>query len=276
MAGAMAAIGRRAVARAPAALPQGPGPLRAAAGVVAARRFAAGTPIVELREYQLSCAGVPDFVTAASERSALIRETTPLRLLSLPTAGGPLNVATHFYAYGGGHAERDAGLAAKRNDPRWREFQHSIAPGVQQQCSLLFVEAPLVGDFNLHGLMDASCPGGEPADGAIYELRRYQLQLGYDTVPRFLKLFAQGLPSKLEAPGTDPSTSLVSLIYSDVGSLNEVIELWRHGGGTSAMETSRKAARAAAEWRAAVAEIAGLAVRFTTAIHEPLEGSPWR
>jgi len=58
--------------------------------------------------------------------------------------------------------------------------------------------------------------------------------------------------------------------------LNEVIELWRHGSGTAAMGRSREAARAAVPWRAAIADIAGLAVSFRATIHRPLELSPWK
>ena len=60
-----------------------------------------------------------------------------------------------------------------------------------------------------------------------YELRTYQLQLGYPTVPSFLELYADGLRDKLSADDSGAST-LVTLLYSDVGPLNMVVELWRH------------------------------------------------
>ena len=135
--------------------------------------------------------------------------------------------------------------------------------------------------FGLHGMGNAGNPASASTDpvssDAIYELRRYQLKLGYHTVPRFLECYAAGLPSKLDAPGTDASTSLVSLLYTDLGPLNEVIELWRHGGGTQAMEASRTGARNAPQWRAAIAEIASLAVSFRSTIHKPVGGglSKW-
>jgi len=103
----------------------------------------------------------------------------------------------------------------------------------------------------------------------LYELRRYRLQLGYNTVPDFLSLYGEGLPSKLEAPGTDPSTALITVMYTEVGLLNEVIELWHHGS-LSAMERSRQAARGAMPWREAIANIAKLAVQFENAIHKPV------
>ena len=33
----------------------------------------------------------------------------------------------------------------------------------------------------------------------VYEIQRYQLKLGYDTVPNFLQLYDEVLPSKLNA-----------------------------------------------------------------------------
>lgn len=117
---------------------------------------------------------------------------------------------------------------------------------------------------------------GESSTGSIYEIRRYKLKLGYDTVPNMLSIYKSGLPSKLTAEGTDPTTSLVTLLYSEVGLLNEVIEIWRHGGGTEAMNRSRNAARGAHEWRKAVGGIADLATEFASAIHKPTSFSPWK
>lgn len=256
---ASATLMRRAAAR--------PWGSRMAAG----RLFSSSSLLVELREDRLNCARAEEYSEKMNQHSDLVRSISPLRLFSLPQTGGRLDVATHLYTFGGGHKERDAVLAQRE----WQDLK-GLLPLVEERSSLLFVEAPLVADFGLHGMQEERCPGGDPTPETIYELRRYQLRLGYDAVPNFLALYAKGLPSKLNAPGTDKTTSLVTLLFSDVGALNEVIELWRHGGGTPAMEASRKAARAAAEWRQAIAEIAGLSVRFTTTIHKPLAFSPWR
>ena len=110
----------------------------------------------------------------------------------------------------------------------------------------------------------------------ILELRRYHLNLGNDRVPKFLDYYAQGLPSKLST--LDPTSSLVTVLPSNVGRLNEVIEVWRHGNGTLAMEeSSRVAARAAPEWTRAIDKImADLAIEFTCTIHRPMPFSPLR
>ena len=164
-------------------------------------------------------------------------------------------------------------------DPDWVAYLQKCRPCMMSQSSTILVEADLVGRFNLLGLKsqaDRDASNNPPATATILEIRRYQLKLGYDTVPEFLKLYEAGLPSKLRADGTDPTSELVTVMYTDVGPLNHVMEVWRHGSGTSAMNKSRMAARGAAEWRQAIASIAGLAVSFTTAIHKPAAFSPLR
>ena len=140
----------------------------------------------------------------------------------------------------------------------------------------IFFQFPLrKKDFDkIHGLAGTAAASTLVGDDPILEIRRYKLALGYDTVPTFMKIYEAGLPSKLEAEGTDPTTALITLLYSEVGRLNEVIEVWRHGGGTSAMETSRVAARAAGPWRDSIAQIAPLAIEFTSTIHKPTSFSP--
>lgn len=156
-----------------------------------------------------------------------------------------------------------------KND-KWKSYLSECRPYMKSQCSNIFVEAPLVNEMEgVKGLAEVAVGAG---DDCILEMRRYKLILGYDTVPKFLSLYGAGLPSKLNAEGTDETTSLVTLMYSDVGRLNEVIEIWQHGNGTVA----RVAARGAWEWRSTIAEIAGLAVEFTSTIHRPTAFSPLR
>lgn len=162
------------------------------------------------------------------------------------------------------------------SDSRAKKDSQTIKSCCIRQKSSIFVEAPLVQEMGLAGLGGGGKEETKTTNGTntIFEVRRYQLQLGYDTVPRFLSLYQEGLPSKLnEATGKDPTTSLITLLYSEVGPLNHVIEVWKHGNGTAAMERSRVAARQAQEWRHAIAEIAGIAQQFNTAIYRPYEFS---
>jgi hypothetical protein len=232
---------------------------------------AALQPIVELREYVLRPEHSTSYMQATADTSDLRKSLAPLRFFSLPETGGQLHVATHAYYYEGGHAERDAKRALMGANPDWKAYIGKCRPFADTQQSNIYVEAPLVSS-GVQGL--ANIPDQQPGDNSILEIRRYKLKLGYDTVPKFLEFYGAGLPSKLNAAGTDPTTSLVTLMYTEVGRMNEVIEIWRHGNGTLAMEQSRVAARGAQEWRQAIASIADLAIEFTSTIHKPTGFSP--
>jgi hypothetical protein len=242
---------------------------RVARASTAVKRAASG--LVELREYVLKPDKAAAYLAATQAAAGVRHEHVPTRLCSVPETGGQLHIFTHWYSYAD-HSARDAARAGMPKDPRWVDYLNTTRPCVESQSSTIFVEAPLVEAFGLHGLKNAACPsGGCDSEGdPIYELRRYQLRLGYDTVPAFMAHYESGLPSKLAAPGTHPSTSLCSVLFSDIGSLNEVFEIWRHGAGTAGMMQSREAARGAKEWKACIASIAELAISFRSTVHKPL------
>ena len=88
------------------------------------------------------------------------------------------------------------------------------------------------------------------------------------------ELYTDGLRDKLSADDSGAST-LVSLLYSDNGPLNVVIELWRHESMQRAQE-SRVASRQAEKWKSAIGEIANLSTDFRTEYMRPLPESPWQ
>ena len=152
---------------------------------------------------------------------------------------------------------------------------------------------------------------GDGVDGpGVYEYRKYQLPLGYVTVPNFLEIYAEGVAEKVGLRVTgiywlcqcpvflltylllrlaslaarasspqiqhqDPTTSLCTVMYTEVGKLNEVIEVWRHScvGG---MESSRFMAREAPKWREAIGKMAEIAVTFENEIVNPVGFSNWK
>eukprot|EP00536_Pseudo-nitzschia_multiseries_P009656 jgi/Psemu1/23852/gm1.23852_g len=75
------------------------------------------------------------------------------------------------------------------------------------ECRDSMISNPI---FSLSGTVadndDDNDDDDDDNNDCIFELRRYHLKLGYDTVPKFLDLYGAGLPSKLRAPGTDPRT----------------------------------------------------------------------
>ena len=240
--------------------------------------------IVELCEDELHPSAVDKYLALNGENQSLIPKS--LRTCTLPETGGYLNVATQIFHYNEGFDERNEVLSARSLGDDWNRHMGSTKPCIMRQKSTIFVEAPLVSRMdgipglavgNVEGVLRDSVGKQQEEsreDDCIYEFRRYQLKLGYDTVPKFLDMYEGGLPSKLEAEGTDPTTNLITLLYSECGPLNEIIEIWRHGAGTTAMDRSRVAARKATEWRNAIANIAGLAETFTSTIHRPTDYSP--
>ena len=93
-------------------------------------------------------------------------------------------------------------------------------------------------------------------------------------MPKFLQLYSAWLKDKLAADDSGAS-QLATLLYSDCGSLNIVMELWRHES-LQRSQDSRQASRKAVKWREAVNEIATIAHTFDTQFMRPLNGSPWR
>ena len=240
-------------------------------------------PVVELREDVLFPQHSKSYFNNFEDsQNTLVIDPSRLCFVSQTELGGPLHVATHVSYFSGGLAE----LQEKRKKDGSVETENNFRSCIQSQQSSVYVEAPLVKEEQLNfaiGLENATLGSYEINDvdsknrnneDCILEFRRYNLKLGYDTVPKFLELYGAGLSSKLEAPGTDPTTSLVTLLYSEVGRLNEVIEIWRHGDGVPAMEKSRIAARQAPKWRSAIACIADLAIEFRSTIHRPMLASP--
>lgn len=232
------------------------------------KRSVSSQPVIEIREDHLLPQHTLSYFDAIRKSG-----THPQNLcfVTRQELGGPRNVATHAFYFEGG-------LAELQEQRKFEETETSLLTFLQSQQSSVYVEAPLVqeqSDFVV-GLKKTLLTEDNTTindDDCILELRRYNLKLGYDTVPKFLDLYGAGLPSKLHAPGTDPETSLVTLLYSEVGRLNEVIEVWRHGNGVPGMERSRVAARKAQEWRNAIASIADLAIEFRSTIHRPMLSS---
>ena len=236
------------------------------------------TPIVELREDTL----YPQHASTYVQNIRKQQQPEQLRFISMPQTGGKLQKATLAYFYEGGLEElvrnqTNTTLKSDGEDSNLLSNENrNLLACIQSQESNIYVEAPLVQSMSdeIRGLSgnEISIINKNQIDGkedGILELRHYYLKLGYDTVPKFLELYSQGLPSKLHAPNNDPSTQLVTLLYSEIGRLNEVVEIWKHGS-IGGMNQTRIAARAASEWRQSISQIADLAIEFHTTIHKPI------
>ncbi len=248
--------------------------------VICNKRFSS-IPVVEVREDKIYPHLVQQYLIHHNDTSKNVVPKQPhLRLHCLPVTGGILNQAIKIYACPEGLEEREhlRHLVGSNKDIGCDPEEMSSKAYIIEQSSNIYAEAPLTTvSEGIRGLMKPPCNldrHGTSNAATIYEFRKYYLKLGYDTVPKFLSLYEEGLPSKLGAVGSDPTTSLITLLYTEVGQLNEVIEVWKHGDGVKAMEKSRVAARSAPEWRQAIKEIAELAVYFRSTIYAPLTSSP--
>jgi hypothetical protein len=237
-------------------------------------------PIVEMREYDLNPMYAHSYLHHTAAKADLRKQMSPLRLFCLPETGGKLNVATHLYHWRGGYRERNARKTDMASNEEWKEYIKKVQPALASQRSSLWMEAPFV--YEMPGVVGLNMGrgesmvrmGGKYSNNAVYEVCRYKLKLGYDVIPTFLDLYADGLPSKLEAIGSDPTSNLITLMYSTVGTLNEVVEIWRHGGGFDAMERSGAAAQNAKEWRESGSKISELTLEVTRTVFRPIAFSP--
>jgi len=205
--------------------------------------------------------GTAEYVKVTTEYADVRKRLVPLRLYALSDTGGMLNRASHFYHYEGGLEERELLRAAQAKDEEWKSFLAKSRPHVATQASSVWVEAPFVreaADMGMkHETLQGSSGSNSNNSNIIYELRRYNLVLGYDTVPTFLSHYEKGLPSKLDAGAETGKSRFCSLMYSEVGTLNQMIEIWRHEGAAG-MEETRVASRGKQAWRNAIGEIAKL------------------
>lgn len=204
--------------------------------------------------------------------------------------GGSVHKVQHLYHWDS-YEQRDLARGLAEDHPMWFGNEDAMSGGGTDQDHLL----PLPSLRNklsssqsvimieatdaLHSCGLPGAAGFEPQPSVpgklvAWELRTYQLKLGYPSVPHFLKLYTEGLQDKLKAD-TSGASQLATLMYSDCGSLNVVKELWRHESMGRAQE-SRVASRQALKWKEAIAKIADISTGFETLYMRPLRASPWR
>ena len=191
---------------------------KAATAVQSRRNLSSSSPpIVEIREYVLKSQWASDYIGLAANTAPVRKSLLPMRLFCVPETGGQLNVATHFYFYEGGIEQRDETRNKALQNDDWKTFLSNSKPYILTQQTNLYAEAPLVYKHNLCGMRTEMSANQDP--NAIYEIRKYRMQLGYDTVPKYLQYLEEGLPSKLAATGNDPSSQLCTVLYTEVGKL---------------------------------------------------------
>ena len=133
---------------------------------------------MELREYAPKGAARGEVRGCHQECRGLRKGLFPLRLFSLPETGGKLHVATHLYAYESMEA-REQARASAMGEKGWGEYLGAVRPLVETQQSNIYVEAPLVDKFGLHGFAprDSDALAVEGRGAQLYiRIRKYQLR----------------------------------------------------------------------------------------------------
>jgi hypothetical protein len=234
--------------------------------------FAAGTAepgVLEWRRYTISSFGGMEAFMKHTEESAELRESLHPCWKGMFTCdiGGDLLTVHHIYHYANLAQRKEARDKASLNAD-WKAYRKAIGPYVQSMEASIFkpavacmsaAKSDMIQDFN---------PKRE--EDVMYELRQYQLNPGYNSVPRLLDSFAEGLPHKVAA---DSNSKLVFFGFIDVGMLNTVIELWRYPSLAASIQ-ARESARKVPEWRHCIGSVTPNVQHFRTQALFPTRFSP--
>ncbi|KAG1676124.1 hypothetical protein FOA52_004964 [Chlamydomonas sp. UWO 241] len=228
---------------------------------------------IEFREYTLKPEGAADFLRLSNEYADVRKELLPLLGIFTCDVGSCLHRVTHMYHYKD-FDERDAVRARAGKDARWQEYVRLSRAHVAHQENKVMLEAgPVYEALSLPPTRDSAAPAGSSSSApGIYEQRTYQLHPGYGSVPKLLEAFRKGLPDKVAA---DPEGRLVFFGHTDVGTLNNVVELWRYPSAQACIN-ARQAARKVPTWRETIGAVTPGVQHFTSAFLKPLPFSPWQ
>jgi hypothetical protein len=226
-----------------------------------AGRLIAGRGLIEVRRTVLK----PNRKTAWLD--ALTPKHTPGLLACLvPELGADEHEVITLHAYD----DYDA------RDARPKPLQHVQQEGrVLRERSEVYVEA--LECIAAAGAGDKGATAFTPAKpypAPVYEWREYQLELGYNPIPKLREAFVDGLPSKVAAD-SHKRGELAMMGWTDIGLLNRFVELWRYESVQEAMR-ARESARTSAEWRKTIGTIAPMVQSFSTAFYRPSPHSPWQ
>ncbi|KAG2489369.1 hypothetical protein HYH03_012199 [Edaphochlamys debaryana] len=237
----------------------------------AAQAEASAPGLIEIREYTLKPEGMGAFMKVSAEYADVRKELLPFLGLFTCDVGSCLHRVTHLYAYDS-FEQRDAVRGAAVRDPRWQQFIELSRPHVQYQENKVMLEAqPIYRALQLPPTARFAPPPKRPGK-VVYEMRSYQLHPGYGSVPKLVEAFSAGLPAKVKA---DPEGRLVFFGHTDVGMLNNVVELWRYPSAQACIR-ARQSARTVPQWRETIAAVTPGVQHFTSAFLHPAPFSPWQ
>jgi len=233
--------------------------------------------VYEIRTRVIQPSRLDDYIDVTTRAKAETTRLNPGFLAAfVDDIGGNVNAVTEVSRYDDYDA-RDRAMRAAREDAAWRARDEATRAMTTSETTDIFLEARIateaaglpVNDFVRRAEAESTTTTTR-GDG-VFEWRRYQLELGYNPIPKLQELIARGLPSKL-ATDREKKAELVWMGFSDVGKLNQFVELWRYDSAQAHIET-RVAAREATEWRTAVNDIAPMVQMFDTRMMRPIGAS---
>ena len=160
-----------------------------------------GGGIVEVRTYTAHPGSSSSYVelaaAAADTRRKHCKDGWKL-FLSAETGSGSLSDFIHIYTYDSLQHRQEV-RAQMARDPQWQLFLEASRPCLSSQRSEIFCPAVVPHIDRSYFPSSSSSSGG----GGVFEIRRYQLRPGYDSVPKLVEAFSRGLPDKLNRCSAD-------------------------------------------------------------------------
>eukprot|EP00887_Chlorella_sp_A99_P002796 scaffold6.g2796.t1 len=185
----------------------------------------------------------------------LRKELLPFLGMWMCDTGGVLNRVLHLYQYGDfDHRDRCRSAAAASEEWQQQYLSHSRRAVAHQESTIFEPTAKVLQAAGAVALADfRPPPRAAAAPQPLYELRRFQLQAssadegvpGYDGLPLLQAAYKRGIGNKIAAIGS--RGQLVFFGHSEVGMLNQVIELWRFESAQADMP--RRRAERGTRWR---------------------------
>jgi len=270
------------------------------ASAASAASSATAPGIFEIRTYVIKPEHLTEYLQVCAETASVRRALNPGFLgLWVTEVGNLTNQVTHMYHYADYDA-RDATRAAMGKDGRWQDFLKATKPHLVSQLSEIFLPATTAlraagitvppaehmkamarASDAAKAALEAACDDASQAAAeasaaaaaqGVFEIRTYQLELGYNPIPKLVAHMEDGLPSKM-ASDTAKLGQLVFMGWSDVGKLNQFVELWRYPTCQDHIRV-REAARTAVKWRETIGLIAPMVQMFDTRLVKSAACSP--
>lgn len=203
-------------------------------------RLVQAVGFLEVRRCSLHAAGRKGYLKAYGAHLAASKPPPGYLATLIPAAGADLSAVLHLSSWAS-LDERDASEAEVE-----RAHEAGGLANVAGDSSEIYAEAlecTLAAGAAGNGSATHFAIPDTAAQPGVYEWREYQLELGYNPIPKLREAFARGLPSKIEAD-EERRAQIAMMAYTDVGPLNRFVEVGaaprsaprarQHGVGTVA------------------------------------------